>query len=514
MRKEICNLIDSTDSARYTYLFRSLDKTHPALSAFLNTCHLSHSKLAARAHCEYHNHDGLCQCGEPKEFVSFNKGFRLFCNNYCEYAQQHKKMYTKRVANDPAILKKKQATALKKYGKTHHMKTKEYIKQKENQNIAKFGYKSNLQSPETKIKIQKTMFSRYNRYNASQIHYSDSALEILNNKKLFNAFIKDKTTYQAGKILNVDRNTLYRYIDLYESTYKSFPEGYGSEFEKDVAIYLESLNIKVECHNRSLLSGKEIDIYLPDLKIGIECNGEYWHSEKFNKNKMYHYNKWKYCNESNIHLISIWEHEWINQTNKVKSLLQSKVGQKEKGAYARQCYIAAIDSVAARPFVDQYHLQGFVGGSSHWGAFTQENTLIGVMTFGWTRGSVNSRRFELKRWVTDNKTHPGLMSKTFKFAQKELDFDHVVSFSDNRWFSGNSYSQCGFVKGKTLSPAYSYFVNNKLQHCSNFTKQNIRRKYPDLVTQLDQGITENEAMKMLGYYRVWDCGKTEWLWQL
>ncbi len=37
----------------------------------------------------------------------------------------------------------------------------------------------------------------------------------------------------------------------------------------------------------------------------------------------------------------------------------------------------------------------------------------------------------------------------------------------------------------------------------NFTKTNIKKKFPN---QYDSSLTEEENMKNLGYYRLYDCG--------
>src|SRR5690606_24877531 len=71
-------------------------------------------------------------------------------------------------------------------------------------------------------------------------------------------------------------------------------------------------------NDRSILNGKELDIYLPDINLAIEFNGIYWHSELY-KESDYHYSKSKLCKESGIKLIHIWEDDWVNKEDLVKS---------------------------------------------------------------------------------------------------------------------------------------------------------------------------------------------------
>ena len=68
---------------------------------------------------------------------------------------------------------------------------------------------------------------------------------------------------------------------------------------------------------------KEIDIFIPSKKIGIEFNGLYWHSESVslanNSSPKKDYEKYLEFNEAGIRLIQIFEDEWENKKEIVKS---------------------------------------------------------------------------------------------------------------------------------------------------------------------------------------------------
>jgi len=79
----------------------------------------------------------------------------------------------------------------------------------------------------------------------------------------------------------------------------------------EISKFLDDHNITYEVGNRSILNGKELDFYFPDHNFAIEFNGIYWHSEvSGGKDKNYHYDKWKSCNDKNIYLMMIWEDDW------------------------------------------------------------------------------------------------------------------------------------------------------------------------------------------------------------
>jgi hypothetical protein len=72
-------------------------------------------------------------------------------------------------------------------------------------------------------------------------------------------------------------------------------------------------------------------------------------------------------------------------------------------------------------------------------------------------------------------------------------------------------NECGFKQGQILPPAYQYFYKGRLYHCSNFTKSQIARKFPDIY---DENLTERQMMQTANIPRVWDSGKTEWIWRI
>jgi len=91
--------------------------------------------------------------------------------------------------------------------------------------------------------------------------------------------------------------------------------------EKEIAEWCSSFSHVIE-NDRLVLGGQEIDIYLPDYKLGIEYNGLYWHSTRFIEDKYYHYNKVKLAQEKNIRLLHIWEHEWEEDQELIKSVIR------------------------------------------------------------------------------------------------------------------------------------------------------------------------------------------------
>lgn len=82
-----------------------------------------------------------------------------------------------------------------------------------------------------------------------------------------------------------------------------------------------------------------------------------WHSESQGKDRYYHYNKWKACSDKGIQLITIWEDEWRDKQDIVKSMLSHKMGVSQGArVYARTCTVSPLTAAVAREFLDTYHI--------------------------------------------------------------------------------------------------------------------------------------------------------------
>jgi hypothetical protein len=373
-------------------------------------------------------------------------------------------------------------------------------------NLQKYGVEHPMQNEDVKSYQIITNLQKYGVEHPTQQYYSDYALYILSNADAFICFAKDKAKWQMARMLDVDPTTITKYITKYNVTnYISNT----SSLEVEMAEFLDELDIPYIQHDRTAITPLELDFYLPAYNVAIEMNGIYWHSEKF-KHKNYHYNKWKSCHDQGIHLISIFEDLWLNDLKKVKAAIQSILGKRRGISIgARKLQILPVNTVHAKPFLNAYHLQGYVTGT-HFGAFNDMMQLVGIMSFGMSR----NQHFELKRFVTNGQSYPGLASKMFKYAQNELKFDNVVSFSDNTWFTGKMYNKLGFSDCGTILPAYKYFYKGKLVHCSTFTKKGIVSKFPHMTEAINNGMTEKTAMIELNIPRIYDCGKRKWTWEI
>lgn len=279
-----------------------------------------------------------------------------------------------------------------------------------------------------------------------------------------------------------------------------------SKAELDIIDFIESYGITVTHRSRSVIFPYELDIYIPSKKLAIEYCGLYWHTEN-TKHKHYHFEKYKRCNEQGIELITLFEDEWEQRRDRVERTILYKLGLSNKGIFARKLQIKECDDTTAKKFLNEYHLLGYVSSKVNLAAYDDIGNIVGLMSFGHTTRQ-SKYQWELKRFVTDGRSHPGLASKLFKHFITHYDVDNIVTFADLRWFSGEVYEKLGFVYDGFVNVDYQYVIGNSRKHKSSFRKQRISKKFGLNI----QGKTEKELMETLGYKRIWDCGKKRFIY--
>jgi hypothetical protein len=282
-----------------------------------------------------------------------------------------------------------------------------------------------------------------------------------------------------------------------------------SFFEKEIFEFVKSIyNEEIIENDRNILSGRELDIYLPELNLAIEYNGLYWHSELKGKDKNYHLNKTKECKEKGIKLIHIFEDEWINKKEIVKSIISSKINIYKGIIYARKTYVKEINNIEEEIFLNENHLQGYIPSKICYGLYYND-ILVSLMSFGKSRFN-KKYKYELLRFANKlNIKIIGGANKLFSYFEKNNNYESIISYSDKRYFDGIVYSIMGFVFVNNSDPNYFYLDNN-------YNKRESRNKYQkhklkNLLEDFNPELTEWENMIINGYDRIWDCGNGVWV---
>ena len=263
------------------------------------------------------------------------------------------------------------------------------------------------------------------------------------------------TLTEIAHNLDVSVSTVWNRFQRYNIPTKHFKT---SLQEEEVFNFVKQLDITTTKNDRLLIYPYEIDIISHAHKICIEYDGIVWHSEYFgNKDRTYHKIKSELCKVQGYQLIHIFENEWINSREIVKSRLQMLFGMNTSSIYARNLMVRKIKPSQQQIFFNETHLQGSVNASICYGLFTFDDKLVAAMSFGKSRFG-NDAEYELLRFSTIlNVRIVGGASKLFKSFVKEYAPTSIKTFADIRWSNGNLYHQLGFVHSHNSLPNFYYF---------------------------------------------------------
>jgi G:T-mismatch repair DNA endonuclease (very short patch repair protein) len=472
--------------------------------------------------CDVCSSESSCEYRFYFEYTK-NLSGKYYCNK-CNKIKSRQTCLDKYGVDNPMknehIKGKLRESILKKYGVEHYSKTDEYKEKYKNTCIQKYGLENAFQVEIFKDKSKKTSMSKYGVdyfINSDKTRNQFKLKKEENTKNKYRSYISEDfsiiryesdtflvnhkkcgETFSIGKKLFYSRNK--QAVCICTICNPIGPQ--SSYLEEDISKLLENNNINYIKKDRKILDGLEIDIYLPEYKLAIEINGVYWHSELF-KDKYYHLEKTKLCNQNNIDLIHIWEDDWRNKSDIIKSILLNRIGIINNKIYARNCKIKEVSSDVARFFLDNNHIQGFSSSSLKLGLYYNDE-LVSLMTFGY-RYTNSKKEYELIRFC--NKigfSIVGASSKLFKYFLDNFDFNRVISYSDISIFRGGMYEKLNFKNISTSEPNYFWVVDGIRKHRFNYNKKKLVKD------GFDRNKSEVEIMHERGYFRVWGCGQKKW----
>lgn len=275
----------------------------------------------------------------------------------------------------------------------------------------------------------------------------------------------------------------------------------ASKPEIEIKDFVKSLGVSVRLNDRKTIRPRELDIVIPEHNIAIEFNGLFWHSELQGKDSSYHIGKSKECKELGLNLIHIFEHQWKFKQDIVKDIIRKRLGIVETRIFARKCIVKEVDTISAKQFIEDNHLQGYTNATYKIGLY-YEDELISMMTFGKSRYD-KKHSWELIRFA--NKLGINVLGGAAKILKYFRGIQHgsIVSYCDKSIFSGQLYNDLGFKYSHTSKPNYFYFDRHLNIH-SRVAFQ--KHKLKDKLEIFDPSKTEWENMLANKFNRYWDCG--------
>ena len=437
-------------------------------------------------------------CGENINFGrSITEGYNKYCSIKCTNAD---KGHIDKVKKTNNII----------YGGNAPACSSDIRDKMEKTNFDTYGVKNSMQIPYVKEIFKKKTNEKYNvdYYFQSNKHRNRSVV-----KYKENGLVGSKngvyTIYcdECKKNYDIDINLFFyrkrNDINLCPicSPIKSFVK------QRDVFSYVKSLipDVDVKKNTRTIIKPKEIDIYVPTLRTGFEFNGLYWHSSLF-KSPTDHQEKQEKAEINEIKLFQIFEDEWDNKKEIIKSMIRNSLKLLSLKIYARKCEIRTVDTITSKEFMNNNHLQGYTNSKIKLGLY-YNNELVSMMMFNKPRIIIGGNKtpsddiFEITRFASQlNTSVVGGASKLLSYFVKNHSPKKIISYADRRFSTGNLYKQLGFDFIRYTKPNYYYLLKNKRLHRFNLNKQTL------IKLGYDKNKTEKQITEENNIYRIYDCG--------
>lgn len=274
---------------------------------------------------------------------------------------------------------------------------------------------------------------------------------------------------------------------------------------------LEFISSHTEVISEKPVEGSKMrfDVFLPLRSLAVEYHGLIWHSTAFAPEPTNDHRKHMAAAAQGIRVIHIYEDEWKSKRPIVERLLLSAIGTLPT-VFARKTELRDIGASEACGFFNDNHLQGASKSSLYLGLFSR-GTLVACMAFGVCRSirhNTDPRLWELQRYASTHTVVGGASKLLSEFLRRGLAHT-LVSYSDNRLFTGNMYLSLGFALEHESPPDYCYVSNNS--RVGRIHKSRFQRKHlPKMLEIFDPEKTEVENCAENGWFQLFDCGKKKW----
>jgi hypothetical protein len=498
------------------------------------------SHLKVKIFCDF------CQKELLVSYYNYNISIKNTGSYYCKDCKHLKaettnlqKYGVKSTLQTEKVKEKSKETLIEKYGVDHFSKSSDFKEKLKN----KLGSYSSLTLEAVKEKSKETLLKKYgvdhfSKSLAFRQKYKETMLkkygvDHFSKTEVFKKKLKEKFIREHGdfQILDIDSEFLIIKCDKCEKVYqihKGLFKNRVNKYKVEPCVYCNPINSftssgaelkfkefiqenyegEIITNSKQIITPYELDIYLPELKLAFEFNGLWWHNELY-KEKKYHLQKTEACEEQGLHLIHIYEDDWLYKRDIIESRILNLLGQSQR-IYARKCELKEIyDNKVIRNFLENNHIQGFVGSKVKLGLF-YEDKLVSLMTLGKKRKAMNSSsqegEYELLRFCNQKGLNVvGGASKLFKYFIRNYQPMEVISYADRSWSQGHLYEKLGFKYISKTPVNYYYVIDGVRKHRFNYRKDKLVKE------GFDPSKNEHEIMLERGLYRIYDSGSLKYV---
>ena len=316
---------------------------------------------------------------KQKEFIVDNGGV----NNVSQIEEVREKVKTTNVERfgyecnlaAPECIEKKTQTYMEHFGVDHCMKCPEVVEKQLNTFERKYGSRSASNTPRAirrrkarQLKLKLKAIRENQRVELVTSIQSISEI-ILNQTNLWWRCLDCGHVFY-GPMVAVENE---RIVNCPFCEMENRGSVNHSAFEYEIAKFIRESFPELEVYhcdnkvNRHIIYPKEIDIWIPEKKIGIECEGVYWHSVEFQEkysDELFNSisEKTQLCEEKGIHLIHIFQDEWLIDQDEVKEMLVNFIrGDYDIPEYNDDKIVLSHDKYPSFLKIEGFHLAYITG---------------------------------------------------------------------------------------------------------------------------------------------------------
>lgn len=258
----------------------------------------------------------------------------------------------------------------------------------------------------------------------------------------------------------------------------------------EIADYVRNLKLDVIVNDKTQISPKELDVYVPYKKFAIEFNGLYWHSE-LNRDDNHVVQKLSAL-QSKIKLLTIFEDEWRDKQDIVKSMIKSKLGLNQRLCGARQCKVVNLTKKQRCEFFDANHLDGDVRSKVAFG-LEYDGEIVSVVSLRTPLHKSQDKILEIARFASKIDCNiPGALSKLFKVSREyasKNDYRKLMTYVDARVGDGSAYVKSGMKLVRQTKPRFWW--------------TDFKVRYDRFKFRAKDNMTQAEIAKQAGVVKIW-----------
>lgn len=309
----------------------------------------------------------------------------------------------------------------------------------------------------------------------------------------YNHFAKSLITIQC-KSCNATWNDTVSHLD-YTRCFNCDPG--GSKTQNDILYWIKTITTdEILLNNRKIIYPSELDIYIPSKSFAIEFNGLYWHNI-LRKSSIYHQQKSEKCFEKNINLFHVFEDEWRDKKDIVKSFISRKLDLIVTKIDVKSCTIKELSKLERKIFFEENHFDGDTGAQLSYGLI-YENKIVSAISLKKPFNKKYNDYFEIVRIcdlknVIVNNGFSKLIDKAKEICLS-LNKSHLMMYTDFRF---------GSEKDMWLSLGWNFDKTTSIKWWwTDFKNRFNRFKFRE---DKERNMTESQVVEEAKVVKIYGC---------